>query len=1057
MRIALAAPVALAVLAVSGCAAHVHDRAAHDRAQSLPMSFVPNLGQFATRVRYATRGAGYELAATDAGLELALGDGRRVRIGFAGARRVPTAGGRLPGVANYLIGRDRRSWHTGVPTYGEVVYRRAWPGIDVALYGTATRPEYDLRVAPGADPRAVRLAFAGGRVRIARDGSLRVGPLRQLAPTAYQPRGGRRVTVASRYVRHADGTIGVRVGRYDRRSALVIDPVLAYSTYLGGSATDDGTAIAVDGAGAAYVVGQTQSTGFLGGGTPSGGSDAFVAKLSPDGSAVAWSTYLGGTGLDQANGVAVGGEGVVVGGWTTSTDFPTSAPIQGANAGIKDAFLTKLSPAGTLVRSTYLGGGGSDEATGVAVDTPGNAYVVGTTDSTNFHIANAPQSANAGGSDAFAAKVDASGALTYSTYLGGSGNDVGAGVAAADGNAHLTGATGSTDFPTTNPLQPANAGSFDAFVTKLGPAGAAVYSTYLGGTGYDVGAAVALTPGGAPVVAGSTQSAAFPTTPTAPQAHLRGPSDGFVTRLTPAGTALAASSYVGGSDVDAAGGVAVDPAGRTVVVGRTLSTDFPTVAPAQAVKSGALDAFVTQLDAAGTALLTSTYLGGNGGDQAEGVAVDAGGNAYATGRTEADFPTAGALQGTSGGGIDGFVARLAIGSALPPAGGSGPDPQPAPVSVPPPPGPLTPVTTITARPSALTPDQVVQFRFAGHVPGQINPVSGVTFGCRVDGGSFRPCTSPYTTASLAVAEHHFEVRAASAAGVVDPAPPGFTFRVTQPRPEVRRHVCALERRGDYHDRGTRDWGPCDFPEIVCPRAAACLMDLAVDEHDESYLFNYDVHLQRYSEYASGRSAYRDAVYCFAPSLSTPVNPKLEVRFDPRRGEYNRRHACHAEGALGLVDTSQDHRERLRCEGLGHAPKPGGDRTTGSGVEQGAHLECSITVTIQRRVGELADVLSDRPKDGPSLLVYVPQPGSLTVGATIGSGPSTAAARRRPALASTRITARAAGAVRVPLRLNRVAMKLRRRRALRVALTMTFRPKAGEALTRVTSIRLRRRR
>jgi hypothetical protein len=1061
MRAALAAAAALLSLAATGCAARVDERAAHRADHGLPMSFAANDGQFAPRVRYAALGAGYELAATDAGFELALG-GRRMRIDFASAkRRSPAAGGRLPGVANYLLGRDQRRWRTGVPTYREVVYRRVWPGIDVALYGATTRPEYDLRVAAGADPRAARLAFAGGRARIARDGSLRVGPLRQPAPTAYQRRRGRRVAVASRYVRHADGTIGVRVGRYDRRRALVIDPVLAYSTYLGGSGTDQATAIAVDGTGSAYVTGQTQSTGLAGTGTLRGGSDAFVAKLSPDGRARAWSTYLGGGGLDQGNGIAAGSNGVVVGGWTTSADFPTQAPAQSTNAGSKDAFLVKLSPAaGTLVWSTYLGGSDSDEATGAAVDPAGNAYLVGTTDSTNFHTANPVQATNGGGSDAIAAKVDTTGALVYSTYLGGSGNDVGAGVG-ADGNAYLTGGAGSTDFPTTtNALQPANGGSFDAFVTKLDPAGASVYSTYLGGAGYDVAAAIALTPAGAPVVVGSTQSPAFPTTAGAPQGGLSGPSDAFVARLTTAGTALAASTYLGGASVDAAGGVAVDHAGRTVVAGRTLSTDFPTASPAQAAKGGALDAFVTQLNGVGTTLLSSTYLGGGGEDQADGVTVDGAGDAYVTGRTGADFPTANALQGTSGGGLDAFVTKLATGSASPPAGAggsAGAADDPSAVSLLLASGPPAPVTTIIARPPALTPDQVVQFRFGGRVPGQIDPSRGVTFGCRVDGGSFRPCTSPYTTARLALAEHRFEVRAVSATGAVDPAPPGFTFRVTQPRAEVHRHVCALEPVGGYHDRGTRDWGPCDLPELVCPRAAACLLDLAVDEHDESYLFNYDVHLQGYDEYAPGRFAYRDRVYCFAPPLSTPVNPKLEVRFDPRRGDYNRRHACHAQAALGVVDTSQDHRERYRCAGLGHAPKPGGDRTTGSGVEQDAHLECRITVTIQRHVTELADVVSDRAKDGASLLVYVPQPGRVTVSATIGTRVVAAAARTRPALAAARRAGSAAGAVRVPLRLNRAARTLRRRGALRVALTMTFQPKTGEALTRVTTVRLRRRR
>ena len=907
----------------------------------------------------------------------------------------------------------------------------------------------------------MRLAFPGGRARIERDGALQVGPLRQLAPVAYQRRGGRRVAVASRYVRYADGTIGVRVGRYDRRRALVIDPVLSYSTYLGGGGTDEGTAIAADGAGSAYVAGQTQSTGFPAAGTLQGGSDAFVSKLSPDGRALAWSTYVGGSGLDQANGVAVGADGVVLGGWTTSTDFPTKTPAQGANAGIKDAFLVKLSPGGTPVWSTYLGGSGSDEGTGVAVDAAGNGYLVGTTDSTDFHTANAIQGSNGGGSDALAAKVDASGVLAYSTYLGGSGNDVGAGVA-ADGSAYLTGGTGSTDFPATRTaLQPANGGSFDAFVTKLDPAGAPAYSTYLGGAGYDVGAAIALTPAGAPVVVGSTQSPAFPITPGAPQAHVRGPSDAFVARLTSAGTALAASTYLGGTSVEAAGGVAVDRDGRTVVAGRTLSTDFPTVGPAQALKGGALDAFVTQLDAAGTTLASSTYLGGNGEDQAEGVAVDSAGNAYVTGRTGADFPTASALQGTNGGGLDAFVTKLAIGLATPPAGGSGSSAgvdDPVAVSLLLGPGPPLPVTTITARPPAATPDQVVQFRFSGHVPGQLNAFRGVIFGCRLDGGGFRPCTSPYTTARLAPAEHRFEVRAVSAGGAVDPSPAGFTFRVTQPRAEVRRHVCALEPVGGYHDRGTRYWGPCDLPEVVCPRAAACLLDLAVDEHDESYLFNYDVHLQRYERVRARplrlpRQA-RTASRRRSPRRSTRSSRSASTR---AAVTYNRRHACHAEGAIGQVDTSQDHRERFRCAGLGHAPKPGGDRTTGSGVEQDAHLQCRITVTIQRHVTELADVVSDRAKDGPSLLVYVPEPGSVTVGAATGTRVVAAAARTRPALASARVGAPAAGAVRVPLRLNRAAVKLRRRKALRVTVTMTFRPKAGEALTRVTTIRLRRRR
>lgn len=403
------------------------------------------------------------------------------------------------------------------------------------------------------------------------------------------------------------------------------------------------------------------------------------------------------------------------------------------------------------------------------------------------------------------------------------------------------------------------------------------------------------------------------------------------------------------------------------------------------------------------------------------------------------------------------LSLVAAGSLPPPGGGGGGGGRPV---IPPPPAPAPPAseTTITAHPPALSPDQVVRFAFSGKVPGQLNPSSGVSFACRLNAGAFRPCVSPYTTATLALARHTFEVRAVSAAGAVDPTPAAFTFRVTQPRPEVRRGTCSLDPVGTYHDRGTRDWGPCDFRPIVCPRAAVCLFDLAVDERDRSYLFNYDVHLQRDEQFAPDRSAYRDRVYCFAPPLSTPVNPKIEVRFDPRRGELNSRHACHQEGVIGFVDTSRDVEQRFRCVGAGHAPKPGGDPTTGNGSEADAQLDCSITATIQRHVPELGEALSDSVKLGPSLLAYVPQRGSLTVNGALGGRTSRAAARRRkPALATARARARGAGALRVPLRLNAAARALRRRRSLRLTLTSTFTPATGAALTRITTLTLRRRR
>jgi hypothetical protein len=416
-------------------------------------------------------------------------------------------------------------------------------------------------------------------------------------------------------------------------------------------------------------------------------------------------------------------------------------------------------------------------------------------------------------------------------------------------------------------------------------------------------------------------------------------------------------------------------------------------------------------------------------------------------------------SGYDDGYADNLSLSLVAAGSLPPPGGGGGGGGGRPVIAPAPaPAPPAPETTITARPPALSPDQVVRFSFSGTVPGQLNPSSGVSFACRLDGGAFRPCVSPYTTGTLALAQHTFEVRAVSAAGVSDPTPARFAFRVTQPRAAVDRLVCAIRPVGAHHDRGTRDWGPCTFRPIVCPRGASCLLDLAVDEHDDSYLFNYDVHLQRYEQYAPGKAAYRDRLFCFAPPLTTPVNPKIEVRFDPRRGERNSHHACHQDGALGFVDTTRDVVERFRCEGSGHAPKPGGDTTTGGGREDNANLECWITATIQRNVPQLGEALSDSAQIGPSMLVVAPQRGSLTVKGAIGGRTSSAAARRRkPALATARVRARGAGALRVPLRLNAAARALRRRRSLRLTLTSTFTPATGAALTRITTLTLRRRR
>src|SRR6202158_5723645 len=436
--------------------------------------------------------------------------------------------------------------------------------------------------------------------------------------------------------------------------------------------------MSVDATGNSDITGITSSSNFptknpfqatLGG---TGASNAFVTKFSAAGTAI-YSTYLGGCGNDSGNGIAVDAAGnAYVTGSTTSTNFPTTAnPLQPTSGGGNDAFVTKLSATGSaLVYSTYLVGNWGDLGYCIAVDAAGNSYVTGSTTSTNFPTKNPSQATlgGAGASNAFVTKFSAAGAAVYSTYLGGSGNDSGNGIAVdAGGNAYVTGSTTSTNFPTTaNPLQPTSGGGNDAFVTKLSATGSAlVYSTYLGGTAGDSGNGIAVGAAGNAYVTGVTSSANFPkatplqsTCPPCPKG-----TNAFVTKFNTAGNALIYSTYLGGAGSDVGIGIAVDAFRNTYVTGYT-SFNFPMANPLQPTFGGGLDdAFVTKLNAAGSAVMFSTYLGGANEDQGYGIAVDAVGNAYVTGRTESiNFPLANPFQSIFGGGIfgysDAFVAKI---------------------------------------------------------------------------------------------------------------------------------------------------------------------------------------------------------------------------------------------------------------------------------------------------------------------------------------------------------------------------------------------------------------
>lgn len=680
----------------------------------IPLSFETNKGQIDGRVKYLSRGAGYNLFLTPSEAVLALPEkakaGRRkdgnevmdlvanlsnqkvqtnsapvhtLRMKLDGADPAPliTALDKTATKSNYFIGNDSRKWRIGIPNYSRVEYKEVYEGVDLVYYGNQRQLEYDFKVAPGADPNMIRMSFAGAdKVELDDGGDLLLyvdgREVRMLAPVTYQEKGGVRRQIASHYVLHGNAdsqhrSIGFEVAAYDTSELLVIDPVLVYSTYLGGGGDDVANSITVDAAGNAYVIGFTDSINFpltaaiqpIYGGNP---QDVFVSKLNAAGTALVYSTYLGGSGQDNGSDIAVDTAGnAYITGYTGSTNFPMASAMQPTRTGFYNAFVAKLNPTGSqLVYSTYYGGTTGEFGSAIAVDSTGNAYVGGVTSSPDFPKTN-PIQANYGGSlaDAFVAKFNPAGSqIVYSTYLGGNGNDGVTGIAVdGNGSVNLTGVTFSSNFPVANAIQPNfGGGAFDAFATTINPAGTALtFSTYLGGTGDDRGYRVKLDARGNAYVAGSTESANFPTAGPF-QPALNGIVDAFLTKLTSDGM-LSYSTFLGGSGLDGATGLAVTNVGNAYLTGFTNSTDFPLLDPSQPVNNGGeFDVFVTKLNATGTALAYSTYLGGSGFDSAFDIELDQSRNAYVFGRTAStNFPTVIPLQPANGGGpFDVFITKL---------------------------------------------------------------------------------------------------------------------------------------------------------------------------------------------------------------------------------------------------------------------------------------------------------------------------------------------------------------------------------------------------------------
>ncbi|CAN5358519.1 hypothetical protein BH20ACI2_BH20ACI2_28050 [soil metagenome] len=606
-----------------------------------------------------------------------------VQMKFEGARPESSIAGEKEreGKVNYLRGNDPSAWVTGVPTFETVRYSELYDGVDLVYYGNELgQMEYDFEVAPGADSSQISLSFSGAEsIKVDEtNGDLVIstlaGELRHHEPVAFQYLADGKQSVDARYETLPGGKVSFQVGEYDVSIPLIIDPIIGYSTYLGGSGdVDFANSVTVDGSGNAYLTGSTNSANFPTlspfDGTFGGDQfnfDAFVTKMNATGTAMIYSTYLGGSSDDNGLGIAIDGAGqAYITGFTNSSDFPTASPFQALRNGTSyDGFLTKLNASGSgLVYSTYLGGSQNDSALSVAIDGSGFAYVAGETASSNFPSAAAFQLTYGGGaSDAFVTKFNQAGnGLVFSTFLGGTSDDLALGIAVNASGVHVAGATTSTNFPLANAADGTYGGGgfFDGFVSKLNAAGSALtYSTYLGGSDYDAARGIALDSGGNAYITGTTASTNFPVL-AAFQATRSGTSDdAFITKLSAAG-AFVYSTYLGGTGTDHGSSIAVDPAGTAYVTGSTSSTNFPTADPLQATSGGATDAFVTNLSASGSSLVYSTYIGGSSFDDGIAIAIDSAQNVYVAGGTDsANFPTVGPFQAARSGASDAFLLKI---------------------------------------------------------------------------------------------------------------------------------------------------------------------------------------------------------------------------------------------------------------------------------------------------------------------------------------------------------------------------------------------------------------
>lgn len=600
-----------------------------ERYGELPLHFEPNVGQIDKSVGYFARGKGYGIFLQGDAATVVLSEAKKdrptnakstaIRMNIVGANLKDAIGaGQLESKSNYFIGNDPANWRANVANFAKVKFEDIYDGIDIVYYGNQRRLEYDFVVAPNAEARQIELRFDGARsVKIDQaTGDLlletELGTLRQHKPFAYQTIDGKQVEVAANYVKRGDNDVTFAIANYDKDRELVIDPILAYSSYLGGSKSDYGSDITVDDAGNAFVTGYTISTNF---------------PVTP--------------------------------GALKTTLLPIASSVYGT-----DAFVSKINATGTqLIYSTYLGTNqGSDSAFGIAVDQAGNAIIAGTTDHATFPVVNAHQPTYGGNSDAFITKLNATGsALVFSTFYGGNQSEIAQKIRMKDDQLYITGSTTSSNFPTTaGVLKPSTcAGSScgtmasDSFVTKFSVDGVRQWATLMGGNGADFAFDVAVDGAGSSYITGYTLSTNLPVTPGAFQQTYGGGTDGFVAKIAPDASVLNYATYLGGGlQSDRAWSIDVDQAGNAYVAGQTENANFPTTAGAfDTVWNNSTDAFLTKLNPTGTGLVYSTFFGGNSVDKAFAVKVAPNGEALIGGETlsvNLNFPLRNSLQGNLG-------------------------------------------------------------------------------------------------------------------------------------------------------------------------------------------------------------------------------------------------------------------------------------------------------------------------------------------------------------------------------------------------------------------------